>query len=226
LGASLAWIAIEIPSDVDPIGHSFVVLAAYSLDLDIWSTSCSGLAFALLIDSIGRVLCWMGQVIPSRSLLLSTEVQLSVILVAFGFATEIPHNPPVGVFVLILLVSGQLISAFTFNLYLKSLEEHIRFQKLMVISEKVTTSLVSGTILTTILVIIVSVQLFLGFVSFMFLYYLGPLIVLFIGSIVVIPLWIAILVLAMRVLVNYGILLFQLRSALQVYANQQSNECY
>ncbi len=200
------WVLLATP---------FVALLAHSLEINVWWTICCCLAVALMIDSIGRVLCWMGQIIPSKSLLVSTAIQVSVILVALGFSSEVPRNPAMGTFLFLLLVLGQLLAAMTFTIYLRALAGHIHRPELTIASDRVMASLVKGTFITTTLATFIPIVFVLSFFGAMFFLHLGYLFVLFVGSLVVVPLAIVLLVVAIRMLVNYGILLVQLRSALQ-----------
>jgi len=206
------WILLATP---------LVALLAHSLEINIWWTICSNLAIALIVDSVGRVLCLMGNIVKSKSLLASTAVQLSVILVAIGFSGEVPRNPSMGVVLFWLLVFGQFLSAITFTIYLRALAEHVLGQELTTASDRVMTSLASVPVITAALATLIPIVFVLILLGSVLFYPFGYPVMLFVGSLVVVPLAIALLVIAIRMLANYGILLVQLRSALQAGAKPE-----
>ncbi len=199
------WLVLAAP---------LAALTAPYLGWDVWWTTGCILAMALLIDTIGRILCLIGRILPSKSLLVSTTVQIAVILLALGFSGEVLREPAMSYIVFAILVLGQIVSAFTFTRYLRSLAEYANDPQLMRHARELLHSLVGGSIAATILLIVMPILLIMTLLGTMYLYYLGFFSALFFGSFVLIPLAVVIVSTAIRLFTNYGILLAGLPRAL------------
>jgi len=202
------WLVLAAP---------LLALAARYLRWDVWdvwwTTGCI-LAVALLIDTIGRILCLIGRILPSKSLVVSTTVQVAVILLALGLSGEVLREPAMGYIVFAILVLGQIVAAFTFTRYLRSLAEYANDPQLMRHARGLLHSLIRGSVASTILLIVMPILLIMTLLGTVYLYYLGFLSALFFGSLVLIPLAVVILSTAIRLFTNYGILLARLPRAL------------
>jgi hypothetical protein len=203
------WLVIATP---------LAAVVAHDTEFDVWWTTGSILAMALLIDTIGRILCLMGRIVPSKSLMASASIQVGVILIAGGLSVEVVRQPEMGFIVFTILVIGQIVAAFTFTRYLRSLAEHVKDPQLMQQARGLLHSLVHGSIASTILLFVLPDLLIMVLLGSMFLYYLGFFSALFLASLVLIPLAAVILSTIIRMYSNYGLLLVRLPRALSKQA--------